>query len=103
MELIKISDLNSIDDHSGKVVMVEDSVIALFKIQDEYFAIDNVCTHRGGSLGDGEVTGVIVSCPWHGWEINCKTGEAVENPNIKVKRYEIIKKEDGIYIEWEED
>mgnify|MGYP001360004663 FL=1 len=103
MELIKISDLNSIDDHSGKVVMVEDSVIALFKIQDEYFAIDNVCPHRGGSLGDGEVTGVIVSCPWHGWEINCKTGEAVENPNIKVKRYEIIKKEDGIYIEWEED
>ena len=101
MKFKKITGLNSMPDNSGKVLVIQNSVIALFKINGKYFALDNICPHRGGSLGDGEINGDIVSCPWHGWEINCKTGEAVENPEMKVKRYEVIKKEDGLYIEWE--
>lgn len=84
---------------SGKVVVIEDRPIALFNIGGEYVALDNTCPHRGGSLGDGEVDGETVSCPWHGWEFNCRTGDAVENPTITVECLKVEKRKDGLYVE----
>lgn len=82
------------------MVILNDHPIAVFNIDGDYVAIDNTCPHRGGSLGGGELNGDIVTCPWHGWEINCRTGEAVENPGIRVKQYTLHVKEDGIYVDW---
>ena len=82
------------------MVIIDDCPIALFNLDGEFFAIDNRCPHRGGSLGDGEVNGSIVTCPWHGWEFDCRTGEAVENPEIRVMRYDVRREKDGVYIEW---
>ena len=79
---------------------MDDHPIALFSIDGKYFAMDNTCPHRGGSLGEGDVSGGIVTCPWHGWQFNCRTGEAVENRAIRVKTYDLSVKGDGIYVEW---
>ncbi|MEE9167999.1 MAG: Rieske (2Fe-2S) protein [Candidatus Neomarinimicrobiota bacterium] len=100
MTLKKLIERNSLDPGHGKVVTVEDHPVALFNVSGEYFALDNTCPHRGGSLGWGKLNGEVVTCPWHGWEFNCRTGEALENPGIKVERFTLCVKEDGIYVEW---
>ena len=46
----------------------------------EFFALDNTCTHRGGLLADGEVSGHEVTCPWHGATFDVRTGEVVGPP-----------------------
>ena len=97
--LKKIASKRELGPGSGKIVVLDDKPIALFNIGGNYFALDNTCPHRGGSLGDGEVDGEIVTCPWHGWEFNCRTGEAVENPVITVSCFRVKKKDDGIYVE----
>lgn len=98
--LEKILDRGSLEPGSGTVVILDDHPVAVFNIDGEYVAIDNTCPHRGGSLGRGVLTGDIVTCPWHGWEIDCRTGEAVENPGIRVTRYEVRLKGEGVYLDW---
>ena len=83
---------------SGQVVMMDEKPVALFNIDGEFIAMDNKCPHRGGSLGDGEIEGDIVTCPWHGWQFNCRTGKAVENDAIIVRTYDIENRSDGIFI-----
>jgi nitrite reductase (NADH) small subunit len=50
--------------------------ICLANIGGELSALDNVCPHRQGPLGQGWIEGESVVCPWHSWTFNTKTGEA---------------------------
>ncbi len=52
-------------------------------------AMDNVCPHRGGPLGQGIVEDSKLICPWHAWAFDVKTGVAVHTPKAKVDMYEI--------------
>lgn len=61
-------------------VEVEGRAIALFNIGGAFYAVDDECTHRGGSLSQGEVDGLVVACPWHGACFDVSTGEAVGPP-----------------------
>ena len=62
-------------------------------VNGEIGAMDNVCLHRGGPLGQGVISKGKVVCPWHGWEWNPKTGEA-QAPGAKIAVYP-VKVEDG--------
>lgn len=48
--------------------------IALSCVNGEFSAINGVCNHVGGPLGDGRLDGEYVVCPWHNWKFHCKTG-----------------------------
>jgi len=41
--------------------------LAVFNVDGVYYAIDNTCSHRGGPLGEGDLEGTVVACPWHAW------------------------------------
>src|SRR5262249_34203705 len=64
---------------------------ALFNVEGTFYAIDNTCTHRGGPLGEGELSGDTVTCPWHGAHFNVKTGAVTVPPaRTGLRRYPII-------------
>ena len=44
---------------------------------------------RGGPLGEGTLEGEVVTCPWHHWEYNVRTGELVTNPTVKLVTYPV--------------
>jgi nitrite reductase (NADH) small subunit len=71
-----------------------DRVICVANVNGVISAMDNVCLHRGGPLGQGMVEGGKVVCPWHGWQWDPKTGQAAQNPATNVAVYP-IKVEDG--------
>jgi len=56
-------------------LVVEDRIVALFNVEGEFFALDGVCPHQGGPLGKGELSGCIVTCPWHGWQFDVRDGK----------------------------
>ena len=68
--------------------------ICVANVNGEISAIDNICLHRGGPLGQGAIENGKVVCPWHGWEWDPKTGEAGHNPNAKLAVYP-VKVENG--------
>ena len=71
-----------------------DKTICIANVNGTITAMDNVCLHRGGPLGQGVIEKGKVVCPWHGWAWDPLTGQAVHNPNAKVAVYP-LKVENG--------
>ena len=80
MAFIKVCSLSELPNNSQKIVPLGPHKIALFHFNNEISAIANACLHKAGPLGLGLVEnkydGLYVTCPWHGWEYNIKTGSA---------------------------
>ncbi len=79
-QLIKVAEANDIPPRTAKEVEAEGRRIALFNSGDGYYAIDGVCTHRGGPLSEGEVNGTVVTCPLHGATFDITTGNVLGPP-----------------------
>jgi nitrite reductase/ring-hydroxylating ferredoxin subunit len=56
-----------------------DRIVALFHVGAEFFALDGVCPHQGGPLGKGQLCGHTLTCPWHGWQFDVRTGQHLTN------------------------
>ncbi len=97
-EFVKVAQMSDLQPGTGKVVMVKDRAIALFNVDGTFYAIDNICLHRGGPLGEGELEGCVVTCPWHGWQYDVKTGMSETNPAIKVKTYEVKTEDSAVMV-----
>ncbi|HLA75094.1 MAG TPA: non-heme iron oxygenase ferredoxin subunit [Gammaproteobacteria bacterium] len=63
-----------------RIVEVDGALIAVFNLQGEYFAIEDICTHDGGILTGGRVDGDQIICPRHGARFSIKTGAALSAP-----------------------
>lgn len=59
---------------------VEDRFVVLVRYEDDVYCVEDVCTHDGGTLGDGELDGHCLVCPRHGAKFDVRTGEAVAMP-----------------------
>ncbi len=62
------------------VVSVDDRRIALCNVDGSFYAIDDVCTHDGGALDQGELEGVEIECPRHGARFDVRTGRVTKLP-----------------------
>ena len=89
MALVKVATVEEIDPGTGSVVTADGKEIALFNLEGTYYAIDNTCKHLGGPLGEGDLEAEIVTCPWHGWEYNVKTGDCKMDATIRVETYPV--------------
>jgi len=72
---------------TGKPLAVAAKDVAVFNVDGTFYAVDNTCPHRGGPLGEGELEGCAVTCPWHAWTFDLKTGESLTD-DLKVACYE---------------
>jgi nitrite reductase (NADH) small subunit len=73
----------------GTVVEADGKKIALFNVDGTYYAMDNVCQHSGGPLGEGSLDGTTVSCPWHGWEYDVTSGACQLDETVKVATFPV--------------
>ena len=73
----------------AKEFEIGDKTICVANVNGTISAMDNVCLHMGGPLGQGLVEGNKVVCPWHGWRWDPTTGQAGHNPNARVAVYSI--------------
>jgi len=71
----------------SRTICLGEKRIALFNVDGAFYAIDDTCLHRGGPLGEGELEGGVVTCPWHGWKYDVRNGEMTMNPAARVKCY----------------
>src|SRR5262245_14592368 len=76
-------------DGEGMTVAASAKLIAIFRLDGEYFAIDDVCPHMGASLGGGYVENGVVTCPWHAWRFRLADGAWADNPRIKIGSYPV--------------
>jgi 3-phenylpropionate/trans-cinnamate dioxygenase ferredoxin component len=88
-DFVKVLSTSDLAEGQGKVVQAGAKAIAVFNVAGTVYALDNTCLHRGGPLGEGMLEGSVVTCPWHMWEYDVRTGEKVGAPSIKVATYPV--------------
>lgn len=90
MHWIVVGSLEDIPPLGGRYVETDKGQIALLRNEtDEVFAVENRCPHRGGPLSEGYVSGRIVFCPLHNWQIDLTKGEALPPDVGCVKTYPV--------------
>ena len=81
---VEVARVQDVPPGTARVSSVDDVEIALVNVQGTFYASDNECTHRGGSLGDGEIntdwSEWAIECPLHGSVFDVRTGEVLNPP-----------------------
>jgi nitrite reductase (NADH) small subunit len=75
-----------------------DRTLCIANEHGEITAMDNVCPHRGGPLGQGMIEGGKVICPWHAWAFDLKTGAAQHSPQTRVDVYEVRVEDEDVLV-----
>lgn len=75
-----VAKVGEIPDPGKQVVEVDERMIALFHVGGTYYALDDVCTHDGGPLAEGELDGFQIACPRHGAKFDVRDGRALTLP-----------------------
>jgi len=88
-EFVSVGRIGDFIQGQGKMVTVNGRHVALFRLGDDFFALDNMCLHRGGPLCDGPIEREVVTCPWHGWSYQIRTGTMVQDPRVGVSKHDV--------------
>ena len=94
-EFTRVANVSEVPDPGKLLVEVEGEVVALFHVEGRFYAIDDVCTHDGGPLVDGELVGFKIACPRHGAKFDIRTGAALTMPAVRPTRAHAVKVENG--------
>ncbi len=79
-EFVKVANRGDLANGAKSLIEVDDRLVILFRIGDDFFCIDDVCTHDGGTLSDGAHEGCEIECPRHGAKFDVRTGKAISMP-----------------------
>jgi 3-phenylpropionate/trans-cinnamate dioxygenase ferredoxin component len=98
-EFTKVCAETDIEEGGIKTVNLEGRPIALAKYEGHVYAVDDICTHDGGDLGEGDVVKGQIQCPRHGARFDLRTGQVTRMPAVMgINSYE-VKIDDGyIYV-----
>jgi 3-phenylpropionate/trans-cinnamate dioxygenase ferredoxin subunit len=98
-DFIKAGSLSQLPDPGRQLVEVDDRLVVLFRVGDQVFCLDDVCTHDGGPLGEGMMEGHTVACPRHGAKFDIRDGRALTMPATEATVSHEVKIEgDDIYV-----
>ena len=96
---VKIAKKSELPPGAKKLVDVGGRPVALFNVHGLFFAIDDICTHDGGPLAEGELRGNEIECPRHGARFNVETGEALSMPAFEPVATHAVKVEgDDVFV-----
>lgn len=96
---MKVADVADVPAGQGRVVEAGNRTVALFNVDGRFYAIDNACLHRGGPLGEGNLDGRVVLCPWHAWGWDVTTGRNVNNPAVQAACFPVTVAGGEVFVE----
>ncbi len=98
MDFVRVAKVSDIADPGKLIVEVDDRLVVVFHVDGKFYAIDDVCTHDGGPLGEGQLEGFCIACPRHGAKFDIRDGRALTMPatqptaahEVKIEGNEIL-------------
>jgi nitrite reductase/ring-hydroxylating ferredoxin subunit len=99
MAFVKVCSLAQLPPGTVMEAEVDGNTYAVCNADGELHALDGVCPHAGGPLGQGALHGTTLVCPWHAWEYDCRTGQNDFDPDVKVARFPVKEESGDILID----
>jgi nitrite reductase (NADH) small subunit len=86
---VTVARVGDVPPGTAKVVRANDREIALANVDGQFYATQNECLHLKGPLGDGMLEGQVLTCPWHGWQYDVRTGENEFDRAIALETFDV--------------
>lgn len=99
MAFVKVAAVGEIPAGEIRELQVGEKAVAVAHVNGKFFAMNGVCPHRGGPLGEGSMEGNVVTCPWHGWQFDVTTGKSCLSAEVEVREYPIEVRGDELYVD----
>ena len=106
--------IDEVPTDAAKIVTLSNMPIGVFKLDDGFHALLNICPHKGAALCEGPICGTtretdktefiydrpggIVRCAWHGWGFDIRSGEFLVDPSIKTRRFDVSQEGDELFV-----
>jgi len=101
-EFVTVAQVGDVKKGKVKTFHVNGHDIALCNVEGTFFATQNLCTHDGGPLGDGELWGFDIECPRHGGRFDVRTGQVTALPPIRpIKTFPVRIEGEAIQVAFE--
>jgi nitrite reductase (NADH) small subunit len=91
---VTVARVDEVEPGTVRTVRAGEQEIALARVDGEFYATQAHCLHLQGPLGEGRVEDHMLTCPWHGWQYDLRTGENEFDRALKLETYE-VRVEDG--------
>ena len=95
---VSAGNISDVPEGEGVELVLEGRIIALYRVNGQFYAMDGICPHSGGPLGKGELNGSIVTCPWHGWQFDVCEGQHCLTPHIHQTTYDVEIADKEIFV-----
>ena len=98
-ELQKVATLDEVPPGGRKSLVFDDRAVLLLRVGEEFFAVEDVCSHDGQPLTDGPLEGTAIECPRHGARFDVRTGRPLCMPAVEpIATYEVKVTGNDIYL-----
>ena len=102
MPWVEVPGARDLPDGRGLLVEAGEERIAVFRVGDVFYAVDDVCPHRTGPLSEGTLEftrrGVLVTCPFHGWQFDLATGACATSRGRFVRTWPVRADASGVRV-----
>src|SRR5258708_6002469 len=98
MAFVRLAALSQLPEGSALQVETADGAVAICNVEGELYALDGICPHSGGPLGEGALHGRILVCPFHGWAFDCVTGLLDGGDNLRQATYPVKAENGNIFV-----
>lgn len=95
---VRVCQLEDIAENRAKTVLIDGENIAIFKYENKLSAINNLCRHQNGPLGEGKIVDGCITCPWHGYQYLPHNGQSPPPFTEKVETYDVRLMDGWVYV-----
>lgn len=88
-EWVTVAKTSDVSDGEMLEVELDGKPIAIAHVSDEFYAIAGECPHQGGPIAEGELEGTVVTCPWHNFRFDFKSGRTLDPPIGNCAKYQV--------------
>jgi len=99
MAWVRVASLSDLPPGTVTEVVIGEDSYAICNVSGQVTALNGICPHSGGPLGQGTLNGDQIVCPWHAWEYNCHTGVNDYDDTVKVETYDVKFEGEEIYAD----
>ena len=99
MAFVKAANKSDLPAGAIREYQLGGKAIAVANVDGKFFAINSMCLHHAGPLGEGEMEGQLVTCPWHGWQYDVTSGKLMSNPAVGVDCYPVEIRGNEIFVD----
>ena len=97
--LVKVCGVSEIETDHAKTIFIADQNIAIFKYDGKISAVNNMCRHQLGPLGEGKIIDGCITCPWHGYQYRPEDGQSPPPFTERIATYRVKIVDDTIWVD----